>query len=79
MGAAEPVIVQQSPHLRMAGDQPCLITHRSANPVDRALGLQLTQPGRDPQRIYLLERQRFDRLLLGRLLCRGAHGDLHQI
>ncbi|WP_369822179.1 hypothetical protein [Saccharomonospora sp. CUA-673] len=67
MGAAQPVVVQQPPHLRMTGDQPRLVPHRGANPVDRTLGLQLPQPGRDPQRIYLLERQ----------LNRGAHRDLH--
>jgi hypothetical protein len=65
MRPTEPVIIQQAPHLRVAGDQPPLVAYRGTNTVDRAEALQLAQPRRDLQRMRLLERQ----------LCLGNHGD----
>src|SRR5262249_9470986 len=57
MGAAEPGVGQQAPHLFVAGDQPRLVAGRGTDLVGRTLGLQGPEPGSGLQRACLLERQ----------------------
>ncbi len=57
MGAAEPGVGQQLPHLLVPGDQPRLVTGRGADLVDSAPGLEGPEAGRGRHRVRLLERQ----------------------
>ena len=57
MGAAKPVIGQQTAYLLMAGNQPGLIARRGPDLVDHAILLQLAEQWRYIQRMRLLKRQ----------------------
>jgi hypothetical protein len=57
VGAAEPVVVQEPPHVVVAGDQPRLVADRGADAMDRPLRLQPAQVGRVLQGVRLPERQ----------------------
>jgi hypothetical protein len=57
MGAAKPVIGQQTAYLLMAGNQPGLITHRGPDLVDHPLLLQLAEQWRYIQRMSLVKGQ----------------------
>ncbi|MEK8144739.1 hypothetical protein NKH18_33235 [Streptomyces sp. M10(2022)] len=55
IGAAEPVVVQQLPHLGVTGDQPGLVPLGGPDPMDCALRLESAQRRRDLQQMCLLE------------------------
>ena len=57
MGAAKPFIGQQTAYLLIAGNQPCLVAYRGADPVDHAILLQLAEQWRYIQRMSLLKGQ----------------------
>jgi hypothetical protein len=55
MGAAEPLIGQQTAYLLIAGNQPRLVAYRSPDPVDYAILLQLAEHRRNIQRMGVLK------------------------
>jgi hypothetical protein len=57
VGAAKPVIDQQTAYLLMAGNQPGLITHSGPDLVDHAILLQLAEQWRYIQRMSLVKGQ----------------------
>jgi hypothetical protein len=57
VGAAKPVIGQQTAYLLMAGNQPGLITHCGPDLVDHAILLQLAEQWRYIQWMSLLKGQ----------------------
>jgi hypothetical protein len=57
VGAAKPVIGQQTAYLLMAGNQPGLITHRSPDLVDHAILQKLAEQWRYIQRMSLVKGQ----------------------
>jgi hypothetical protein len=57
VGAAKPVIGQQTAYLLMTGNQPGLITHRGPDPVDHAIMLQLAEHWRYIQWMSMVEGQ----------------------
>ena len=64
MRAAKPLIGQQAAYLLIAGNQPRQVTHRSPDPVDHAIMLQLAEQRCDIQRMILFKGQ------LNRHACR---------
>jgi hypothetical protein len=57
MGAAQPVVVQPGQRLCMSGDQPPWVADRGDHRVNRAAQLQVAQPGRWFQRVWLVQGQ----------------------
>jgi len=62
MGPAKPVIGQQPAYLLIASNQPRQVPHRSPDPVDHAILLQLAEQRHDLKRMSLLQGQLYRHL-----------------